>query len=548
MPKLKNENKSARSPRSSVRALERLFRVLIHILPAVLFFSYFPLFSLGANASMNFEFSLPLVWLVLFDFVVLALGISRKSESKSALKPESKSKPKSASKSCLRKTLPWLIFPLWLILSIFWSKNPLRGVLTAGVLWLIYFAIFGFFSFRDLFARPNFRATFRRVFFGSALVVSAWCWLQCLLDLLGAPREASLLCTGCTYRMFGFPHPSGFAIEPQFMGNLLLAPALASLYLCLKSKTAPAGSPRPRFWPSVALAFVFTATIFLTFSRGAIYSLLLGAAIMTFVELIKLKKLRVMIFWPLIMFSFLFVINIQGLMSEFSKTDDTYFSGVAKVINHLSLGVIDIRENPASAPENPAAAPVEASDFISGPADESSAAPSAENAENSAPASVKSAFSGYVAESTDTRLRLSDSAVKIWQQNPATALFGVGLGAAGTALYENNLSPAPKEIVQNEYTSLLLETGLVGIMILVINIMFLAAKIKNSKSELMFFEADVKFPAAGDMSRDAKSMFVSLLAAYAFSLLFFSGLPNALHIYLLPPLFYAIGLRKKFVS
>ena len=95
---------------------------------------------------------------------------------------------------------------------------------------------------------------------------------------------------------------------------------------------------------------------------------------------------------------------------------------------------------------------------------------------------------------------------------PKNVLIGVGLGGAGQALYNNGLSPAPKEIVQNEYASLLLETGLVGVSLFVLTVILVLRLVWKS-------------PTAAVM--------VGLMAAYGVSLLFFSGLPNALQIYLM---------------
>lgn len=120
-------------------------------------------------------------------------------------------------------------------------------------------------------------------------------------------------------------------------------------------------------------------------------------------------------------------------------------------------------------------------------------------------------FDGYVAESTDTRVRLSGAAVEVWSQSVPSALFGVGLGGAGYALYNNGLSPAPKEIVQNEYASLLLETGLIGVSLLVLTLVLIVRMV---------------------WIKPQRVMLISLLVAYGISLMFFSGLPNALHIYL----------------
>ena len=133
----------------------------------------------------------------------------------------------------------------------------------------------------------------------------------------------------------------------------------------------------------------------------------------------------------------------------------------------------------------------------------------------------ESVFDGYVEESTETRLRLSKAALEIWSQNPTRMLIGVGLGGAGQALYDNNLSPAPKEIVQNEYISLLLETGLVGVSLFMLTIVLLLIAAWRRKT--------------------VRAAVLGLLVAYGVSICFFSGLPNALQIYLLPVVIMMLG-------
>ena len=322
--------------------------------------------------------------------------------------------------------------------------------------------------------------------FGLSLVICVWCFVQCILDLVGVSREASLMCAGCTYEMFGFPHPNGFAIEPQFMGNLLLAPTIVSGWLVLHS--------RPRSIRYIILFFVFAATLFLTFSRGAIYAFVVAMIFMTVMEIVRTKKWKVVLVWPIIILAFLFTLNLQGIMSEFSSTNDTYGSGIAKALNHLSLGIIDIRE------EKPDEKPMERSEKMDAPVS----------------GEKESAFDGYVEESTNIRLRVTDAAMKVWSKDFQTVMFGVGIGGAGQALYVNGLSAAPKEIVQNEYVSLLLEFGLVGIALFILTIvLIIRATIKNG-------------------------MVLALIVAYVVTLLFFSGLPNALHIYLLPALLIVV--------
>ena len=511
-----------------MKKLSKFFKFLVIIAPFLLYFSYFPVISLGATGSMNFELSLPLLWLVLFDLVAFVLMVRKK-----LLFCDIK-----------RKWL-WLLFPLWLSVTIFWSLNFIRGLLVVGILWLLYFAGYAVWNLRGLFD-SEFRRKFWCGFFGASLVVCFWCILQCILDLVGVDRGYSLMCEGCTYSMFGFPHPNGFAIEPQFMGNLLLAPAIIAAWLLSKKQNSinlerklsrgdnfynrsVGAHTKFQFRDSLRdccknhsgsgflcskfilfCFFIIITTLFLTFSRGAIYSLVVGLLFMTAYLIMREKKTRneiakrIGLVWGAVVLSFLLALNLQGLMAEVSPMNDTYKTGVAKVINHLSLGVVDIREE--------------------GLVSEETYAPESENTEvdgNSLP--EKSAFDGYVTESTDTRVRLTGAALEVWSKDFTTAMFGVGLGGAGQALYVNGLTSSPKEIVQNQYASLLLETGIIGVILMVVSlIMIVKIAIKNQ------FSAGV----------------LSLIVAYLVSLCFFAGLPNALHIYLLPIILMAIVDKK----
>lgn len=455
-----------------MKKIDKIYRFLMYMLPAILFFSYYPIIKLGASESMNFELSLPLIWLVVFD--VAAFGIMIKK--------------KMLFRDC-RKMGVWMLFPIFVTLSVLWSLNSLRGLLTVGILWFIYFAGYAFFSLRSILKEAGAKEVFWKMFFGSALVVCGWCFLQCILDLAGASRETSLMCAGCTYKMFGFPHPNGFAIEPQFMGNLLIAPAIVSAWFGLKKN-------KQYFW----LFFIFAVTIFLTFSRGAIYVFVVAMIFMIVFEWVRQKDWRVCKTFLIIAAAFLFTLNLQGVMAQVSPTNDTYAGGVAKVINQLSLGIIDIRESKSEIlPEKANASALETVD---------------EEAKED-----KAVFDGYVEESTDTRVRLTDAALTVWRKDFNTIMFGVGLGGAGQALYVNGLSPAPKEIVQNQYASLLLETGLVGVALMIMTLVLIVRMAyKNPAREVIW----------------------TLMAAYGITVCFFAGLPNALHIYLLPAILMVI--------
>ena len=520
-------------PQSRSTALSRLRRfifVLIYLLPAVLFCSYYPLISLGSDRSMNFELSLPLIWLVLFDATLLLAFILLDHERR-------RSRPRS--RAAARKQSFWgfnfpgltdrqfflfSLFPFFATASILWSANPLRALLTAGLIWLVFFAIFALLHLLPALGPPfRFRTKFLTAFFISTTVICALCWLQSFLDLAGLSRDQTLLCLGCTYHSFGFPHPSGLAIEPQFMGNLLLAPTLTALYLLVFHHPRHSSLARTQKNPSftlsrrqfrlvLAAACLFSATLFLTFSRGAIYAYAVALVALAIFALVRHTFRPSLLLIPIA--TFLAVLGVQGAFAALSPTSETFLTGVTKSIHHLSLGLIDLRptaSDPAPGISDPAA---------------NSEAP-ATTPDSSPDSSTDAIFDGYVPESTNVRLSLSSTALRTWAHSPWTILFGVGLGGAGTAMHSlyPDLVTSPKEIVQNQFISLLLELGLIGVGLLVFAL-YLAFFSRYGRPRLR--------------SHPALPLLVARLLAYLVTLNFFAGLPNALHIYLLPPLLYLI--------
>lgn len=501
--------------------LGSFFRGMVYILPALLFFSYYPLIHFGSSESMNFEVSLPLIWLVLFDILSFIILLKRKM-----------------LKGILKKWV-WLLFPIFLSLSVLWSLNSLRGLFTVGILWLLYFAIYSLFSLKSLFSDDGVKEVFWKWFFLSAILICFWCFLQCILDLTGVNRGYSLMCAGCTYTMFGFPHPNGFSIEPQFMGNLLLAPGLVAGFWFIKTKVNSANSvlkkigenekvkfyDRPLLWG--ILYFIFVATLFLTFSRGAIYSFIVATIFLTVFEFVRMKNWRAMVLWPIIVLAFLFTLNLQGVFSEISKTNDTYMNGVTKVIDHMTLGIVDFTEDNEELGNNEA---LENNEGLKGDEDmggsegsEGNEKLSEEigNEKGTTEDESSAVFDGYVEESTNARLKLTDSALKVWSKDFMTMMFGVGIGGAGQSLYVNGLTETPKEIVQNQYASLLLEIGIVGILLFILSLVLVIRVVSKSSMEILV---------------------LALMIGYGISLCFFSGLPNALQIYLLPGVIMVVGV------
>lgn len=129
----------------------------------------------------------------------------------------------------------------------------------------------------------------------------------------------------------------------------------------------------------------------------------------------------------------------------------------------------------------------------------------------------KASFDGYVEKSTEERTKLSSLAIETWKSNITTLLFGVGAGGSGKAILETTGGIATSsEIVQNEFLSILLELGLVGLLLWVIIIVCYFLKNKNYRCGW------------------------AIMIAFLFQWNFFSGLPNALHIYLILAILFGI--------
>ena len=638
------------------KLLRRSLWGLLYLLPAVLFFSYYPVISLGASSSMNLELSLPLIWLVLFDLVAFAnlFTLAPRQpipEKRPPRHPVPKNSPARAavSKAKVLKNLPGIsdrriflfsLFPFYLTLSVFWSRNPLRGLLTAGIAWLLFFAIFAIIYLLPLLQEENtpspqttqvstslsraqkssnpqpalqppknLKSHLLASLFLSAAAVCVFCFIQSILDTCGFPRSETLLCAGCTYRSFGFPHPSGFAIEPQFMGNLLLAPTLTALYLLVfrprlarakdgfakgsgaTARTSAAALQRQALatrlerrqtFALTLFALLFSTTLFFTFSRGAIYAYAVALLTLFVFALIRRQFRLSLIVIPVA--TFLLSLSLQGTFAHFGPTSETFTSAVTKSIHQLSLGIIDLRSL-AKTPENVknpenTKTPEDAriSDSLeTSPADQppetvitdlddvlddlnNHLKPDSELSNLTHDLEQETTyFEGYVAESTNIRLGLNEIALATVLQDPQTLIFGAGLGGAGVAMFEAfpEKVGSPKEIVQNETFSLLLETGLVGLFLahFIIVLAFLAPLLPQkfidgrdaspiNSAELQgknFFQREIYRLKTSDFwSHPTLPLLAALIVAYLVTLQFFSGLPNALQIYLMPPFLFFV--------
>lgn len=432
--------------------LERLWLMA----PIMIWFSYLPQISLAEDGTMNYELSLTLIYVVILAIV----GLPRVWHHRSELRQS-------------RLVWPASVFVGWSGLCVIWSDNRTRGLLTFAVYATLYLVFLALVAERRLLCqllpklvRVAIRAT------------ASACLLAIIQIILGtfvvADRHILGLCAGCVAGQFGFIRPNLLAIEPQFLGSLLLAPLLYITYLTLQGKHSYAKQP--------LLLVLMLTTLWLTLSRGAIYAYLASLVVMI---LLVRKWRRQLVVVGSVALSLVVCLVCQGtLASANPRIDSSFTQAVSTSLNHLSMGIVRLpyqRKSPTSLPSIP-------------------------REHDKQPA-----YHGYVAESTNVRLSLTKTALAAWRSNRlGQQLFGTGLGSAGIVLARQTGSRYQKEIVQNEFVEVLLERGLIGLALL--------GGLVVLYGRLCFQRRDY--------------LALAILVAYLTQWCFFSGLPNALHIYL----------------
>jgi hypothetical protein len=350
-----------------------------------------------------------------------------------------------------------------------------------GLLFLIFL---GVISAREIFAKIW--PALAKILVVSAIVMGIFAIAQMIAGLYFS-RNETLLCAGCIAGQFGFVRPNVFAIEPQFFGSLMLAPILIILQSFFSKKFAIFRANLARN----LVLFFLTFVLILTLSRGAIFAFAIGAIIIFVVNFRELKKIFVSV--VMMILGLVFALVFQGFCAVINPNlNDNFTSAISRSLSQLSMNLINL--------------PVESS---------------TENSDEKQSENAEPAFDGYVAESTDVRVNLSRLALKTWTQNSRNIWFGVGLGGAGIAMAELAKNSDSREIVQNEFVEILLERGIVGLMIFV---GVLAG----------FFVA----------TRSRKWVW-AIMAAFLVQWSFFSGLPNALHIYLILMVIFASVISRR---
>ena len=432
--------------------LERLWLIA----PIMIWFSYLPRISLAEDSTMNYELSLTLIYVVILAIV----GLPRVWRYRLELRQSGLVRLASA-------------FIGWSGLCVTWSDNHTRGLLTFAVYVMLYLVFLALVAERRLLCQLLPKLV--RVAIWATISACLLAITQMVLGTFVITNRHSLgLCAGCVAGQFGFIRPNLLAIEPQFLGSLLLAPLLYITYLTLQGKHDYAKQ-------SLLLVLMLT-TLWLTLSRGAIYAYLAGLVVMI---LLVRKWRRMLAVVGSVALSLVICLICQGaLASANPRIDSSFTQAVSTSLNHLSMGIIRLpyqQKSPTSPPSIP-------------------------QGHDKQPA-----YHGYVAESTNVRLSLTKTALAAWRSNQlGQQLFGTGLGSAGIVLARQTGSRYQKEIVQNEFVEVLLERGLIGLVLLG-GLVALYGRLCSQRRDYLA---------------------LVILVAYLAQWCFFSGLPNALHIYL----------------
>jgi len=544
MSKKSTNMTNSKSLVSTTSSLSKIQQIMLLCLPFCLFFSYHPVIPILSTATTNFELSLPLLWLLIFAILslpenfrlyVYSLRIVIKTKYPINQPPHPLSRHESDKLYPHFLRLFSLAYPFFTTVNSIDSPNFLRAILTSGVIWCICLSLLTILQNISQY-KTQIGKSIKKNLLVAGVFASAFCWLQSILDVAGAPREATFLCKGCISTVFGFPHPNGFAIEPQFMANLLLAPIFLSLFYLFEGPKNQHDKLNSDLYPAsklgnflrLGLPLFLIATLYLTLSRGAIFSFWISIFVLFIYQIVKLIKQKscrqeilfrqsfifsVVVFLPLF-----FTLSAQGLFTELGPTSHTFFDGVSTSVSQLSLGYIDLakvfhktKENNENNENHEA---YESNKHLS------------DLKTNTATSVQKSPqFTGYIEESTNIRLNLNRLALSSWRTSIRRILVGVGLGATGLTLYQEFPElGSPKEIIQNEYLAILYEQGICGIiMVICTAILFVITYILHNKNH-------EKILIYGCV----------LTLSFALTLCFFSGLPNALHIYLLTPLLFLL--------
>lgn len=414
------ENISGHSTRLLLFIKRNPSLALFFLLVATIGFSYQPLLYFGLAQGTNLKLSIAHIILVAFAISSIPSIIRRRE-------------------ILLHSKITWLFLTFCLISSvaILWSDNTLRGVFVSAFSW----ALFGMFIAVQAISediQKNGKPILRWFYVGVTIAI-AFAWWQLAAEAIGISQKYTLLPTPYLSTLFGYARPTSFLLEPQFLGNFLLIPLFLSLDTLVKKNR---GIVAP------ALLFTFSlATIITTLSRGAYMGVAIGLLIFVIVHWRKYwrRLCLISILSALIATS---SFGLLGLAAQANTRDNIDGQeAIYKSINHASLGTITLPHT-------------QKNDEQSTPADSTEAVQTTQRGTDT--------HSGYVQESTDSRLTMSQEALNLWRESPLSILFGIGMGSFGATLHDKNPTHSISSIVNNQFIKILTELGLVGFAVFIL--------------------------------------------------------------------------------
>ena len=241
----KSKNIVSKKVKSAGRYLKKLswFERLLLIAPIALWFSWQPRIQLGNDGTMYYRLSLALIYVAILAVAAIpTVWRGRRDLMKS------------------HYALLITAFTIWSGITVVWSVNQRRGILTFGVTGALYLIFLAIWSERERIRRLL--PLLIKILLVSTTVVCVLALVQVVAGALIPGGQQVGLCRGCVAGQFGFVRPNAFAIEPQFLGSLLLAPLLIATHrLVIKHN----GRDNIQF-------LLFATVLVLTMSRGAIYA------------------------------------------------------------------------------------------------------------------------------------------------------------------------------------------------------------------------------------------------------------------------------------
>jgi len=305
-----------------------------------------------------------------------------------------------------------IAFMAWLALLVPESININRGV---SVLLFNSFTIVLALSASLLFNKKYIKPIIYSLFL-SAVGVCLFGLFQYLGNLYGLPNSITGIRQMYSWQVFGFPRIHSMSLEPLYFASYLLLPFCTAFCLTLDSKQKIISQKL-----AGTLLFLFSFIIFMTVSRGALYgmagALLIGSALFAKLKLTSLRRVMLIIF----------TILIAG---------------------GLSLVIINFFNKPPSS-------------FTQG-----------QKGANAYIAQLKNTS----LDDNDGRAMSRQKAINLVSTEQAVLLLGVGPGQFGPVVQNNIPKDGKWTIVNNLPLELLVETGLVGLLLVVV---FIASMIFN---------------------------------------------------------------------